>query len=58
MGLLGKKKEKCDACNKPFDDLGECRTHMKNIHPPTKPCTKCSGLMAWGKDNIHKHMEI
>jgi len=25
MGLLGKKKEKCDACNKPFEDHDELR---------------------------------
>ena len=47
MGLLGKKKERCDACNKPFDSLDECREHVKNIHPATKPCTKCLGLMEW-----------
>ena len=28
MGLFGKKKEKCDACNKPFEELDECREHM------------------------------
>ena len=55
MGLLGKKKERCDACNKPFDDLDECRTHMKNIHPPTKPCTKCSGLMAWERQHTQAY---
>ena len=49
MGLLGKKKERCDACNKPFEDHDELVDHMKRIHPPTKPCTKCSGLMQWGK---------
>jgi len=46
MGLLGKKKEKCDACNKPFEDHDVLVDHQKRIHPPTKPCTKCSGLMA------------
>ena len=55
MGLLGKKKEKCDACNKPFDDLDECRTHMKNIHPPTKPCSKCSGLMPWERQHTQAY---
>ena len=52
MGLLGKKKEKCDACNKPFEELDECREHMKLIHPATKPCTKCSGLMQWERQHI------
>ena len=47
MGLLGKKKERCDACNKPFEDHDELVDHMKRIHPATKPCTKCSGLMQW-----------
>ncbi len=46
MGLLGKKKEKCEACNKPFEVHEEYEEHKK-IHPPTKPCTKCSGLMQW-----------
>ena len=48
MGFFGKKKEKCDACNKPFEELDECREHMKIIHPATKPCTKCFGLDAMG----------
>ena len=41
MGLLGKKKEKCEACNKAFVIHDEFEEHKK-IHPPTKPCTKCS----------------
>ena len=52
MGFFGKKKEKCDACNKPFEELDECREHMKLIHPATKPCTKCSGLMQWERQHI------
>ena len=58
MGLLGKKKERCDACNKPFDDLDECRTHMKNIHPATKPCTKCDGLMQWERQNTQAYANL
>ena len=52
MEFFGKKKEKCDACNKPFEELDECREHMKLIHPATKPCTKCSGLMLWERQHI------
>ena len=52
MGLFGKKEERCDACNKPFEELDECRDHMKRIHPATKPCTKCSGLMQWERQHV------
>ena len=31
MGLLGKKKEKCDACNKPFEDHDVLVDHQKRI---------------------------
>ena len=58
MGLLGKKKEKCDACNKPFEDHGELREHMNNIHPATKPCTKCDGLMQWERQNANSYMNL
>jgi aminoglycoside phosphotransferase (APT) family kinase protein len=25
---------------------------MKRIHPATKPCTKCSGLMQWERQHV------
>jgi len=31
MGLLGKKKEKCDACNKPFEDHDNLVDHQKEF---------------------------
>ncbi|HJJ21104.1 MAG: hypothetical protein MT334_04240 [Candidatus Nitrosopumilus limneticus] len=58
MGLFAKSKEKCDACNKPFDDIDECRAHMKNVHPATKPCTKCDGLMAWERQNTPAYANL
>jgi len=47
MGLLGKKKEKCPACDKPFEDHDEYVNHITNIHPPHKPCPKCQNIMYW-----------
>ena len=47
MGLFGKKKEKCPACQKPFEVHDEYVNHVTNIHPPHKPCPKCQNVMEW-----------
>ena len=47
MGLFGKKKEKCPACEKPFDNHDEFIEHITTIHPEEQPCPKCKGTMRW-----------
>ena len=46
MGLFSSKdkRPRCTACGRRFDDPDVYKDHMKNIHPKTKPCTKCSGI--------------
>ena len=62
MGLLGKKKEKCPVCKKPFEDHDEYVNHITNIHPPHKPCPKCQNIMYWTSAGGHapdcRHMII
>ena len=48
MGLFGKNEkvltEKCPACGfEIVDDHELWEYHVKNTHPSTKSCTKCSG---------------
>ncbi|MDC4214858.1 MAG: hypothetical protein MT332_03575 [Candidatus Nitrosopumilus limneticus] len=31
---------------------------MKNVHPATKPCTKCDGLMAWERQNTPAYANL
>jgi endogenous inhibitor of DNA gyrase (YacG/DUF329 family) len=47
MGLLRKKKEKCPACERPFEDHEEFIEHITTIHPEERPCPKCKGTMRW-----------
>ena len=47
MGLFGKKEETCPACGFKFENHDEYVNHITNIHPRTKPCTKCTGTTYW-----------
>jgi hypothetical protein len=47
MGLFGKKKEKCPACDRPFENHEEFIEHITIIHPEEQPCPKCKGTMRW-----------
>ena len=64
MGLFGKnkiheKKEKfessCQVCNKKFKDRIEYTNHS-TLHPLTKPCVKCAGIMKVDPDNMKARM--
>jgi hypothetical protein len=57
MGLFGKKKERCGACGKPFESHDECEEHITNIHPETKPCTKCSGTAYYSYKSVSQEIQ-
>jgi len=38
-------EEICHACDRQFENHEKYNDHVMNIHPATKRCTKCSGMM-------------
>jgi hypothetical protein len=58
MGLFGKdKRETCGACGRKFDDHDVYEDHITNIHPKTKPCTKCSGIAFYSYKSISQDID-
>jgi Zn ribbon nucleic-acid-binding protein len=60
MGLFGTNREECSACGYQFDSRDKYVNHITNIHPKTKPCTKCTGTTYWThQDHVDEaHREL
>ena len=58
--MFGKKKEKCPACTRPFENHEEFIEHITTIHPEEQPCPKCKGTMRWtsGTSNFEQPRSV
>ena len=45
--LFGKKKAKCPACKRPFDDHEKFIEHITTTYTEERPYPDCKGTMSW-----------